>query len=32
VARRNANAGVVAGINMLGQASTLEGKPRGRSR
>ncbi len=27
VARKNANAGVVAGINMLGQASTLEGKP-----
>lgn len=27
VARRNANAGVIAGINMLGQASTLEGKP-----
>ncbi len=27
VARKNANAGVIAGINMLGQASTLEGKP-----
>ncbi len=27
IARKNANAGVVAGINMLGQASTLEGKP-----
>lgn len=27
LARKNANAGVVAGINMLGQASTLEGKP-----
>lgn len=27
VARKNANAGVVAGINLLGQASTLEGKP-----
>lgn len=27
VARKNANAGLVAGINMLGQASTLEGKP-----
>ena len=27
VARKNVNAGVVAGINMLGQASTLEGKP-----
>jgi hypothetical protein len=27
VARRNANAGVVAGLNLLGQASTLEGKP-----
>lgn len=26
VARKNANAGVVAGINLLGQASTLEGK------
>lgn len=27
VARKNANAGVIAGINMLGQAATLEGKP-----
>lgn len=27
VARKNANAGVVAGINMLGQETTLEGKP-----
>lgn len=27
IARKNANAGVVAGINMLGQAATLEGKP-----
>ncbi len=27
VARKNANAGVMAGINLLGQTSTLEGKP-----
>ena len=27
VARKNANAGITAGINMLGQAATLEGKP-----